>query len=95
MEKENKDNLEYLNLKVDTAKLRAYADRLEKVNSRLTKLDRRMDKLYVEVGLLDLFNLIQADLLTGSSKKILNCAKYLDETANDFDKTERNVIEQF
>lgn len=82
-------------LRVDTAKLRAYADRLERVNKRLRNLDKRMDSLYVKVGLRDLFNLIQADLLTGQSWRISNCAKYLDETANDFDSTERKVAGQF
>ncbi len=82
-------------IRVDTAKLRAYADRLEMVNKRLRTLDKRMDDLYLKVGLRDLFNLLQADLLTGSSCRISNCAKYLDETANDFEGTERNVISQF
>lgn len=82
-------------IRVDTAKLRAYAERLGKVNKRLAILDGRMDDLYFKVGLRDLFNLIQADLLTGSSWRITNCAKYLDETANDFDGTERNVVGQF
>lgn len=82
-------------IRVDTAKLRAYADRLEKVNRRVINLDKRMDKLYLKVGLRDLFDLLEADLLTGSNKKILNCAKYLDQTANDFDKVERDIVEWF
>jgi len=82
-------------IRVDTAKLRAHADRLEAVNKRLRNLDKRMDDLYLKVGLRDLFNLLQADLLTGSSWRISNCAKYLDETANDFDSTEHSVIGQF
>lgn len=82
-------------IKLDTAKLRAYACRLNVVNNRLVSLDRRMDELYLKVGLRDLFNLIQADLLTGSNWRVTNCAKYLDETANDFDAVERNVVGQF
>ncbi len=82
-------------IRVDTAKLRSYTGRLKAVNSRLADLDRRMDELYFKIGLRGLFDLLQADLLTGSSWRISNCAKYLDETANDFDCTERNVIEQF
>ena len=82
-------------VRVDTAKLRAYADRLESVNKRLVTLDKRMDDLYFKVGLRDLFNLIQADLLTGSNWRITNCTKYLNETANDFEGTERNVVGQF
>lgn len=82
-------------IRVDTGKLRTYASRLKSVNGRLVKLGGRMDDLYFKVGLRDLYNLIQADLLTGSSWRITNCAKYLDETANDFDGTERNVVGQF
>ena len=82
-------------IRVDTGLLRGYAGRLNSVNNRLSKLDKRMDDLYLKVGLRDLFNLLQADLLTGSSGRISNCAKYLDETANDFDNTERNVAGQF
>ena len=82
-------------IKVDTAKLRGYAERLGKVNQRLTTLDGRMDDLYFKVGLRDLFNLIHADLWTGSNWRITNCAKYLNETANDFEGTERNVVGQF
>lgn len=82
-------------IRVDTAKLRTYAERLTAVNKRLGSLDKRMDALYLKVGLRDLFNLLQADLLTGSSGRISNCAKYLNETANDFDTTERNVVDLF
>ena len=80
---------------VDTTKLRSYADRLERVNSRLKSLDKRMNSLYTKVDLLDVWHIIKSDLMTGGSKKISNCAKYLDETANDFDKTERNVVGEF
>lgn len=82
-------------VRVDATKLRAYACRLKAVDRRLESLDRRMDELYRKVGLRDLFNLIQADLLTGSNWRITNCAKYLDETANDFDAVERNVAGRF
>ena len=82
-------------IRIDTAKLRAYAERLGKVNKRLAILDGRMDDLYFKVGLRDLFNLIHADLWTGSNWRITNCAKYLDETASDFEGTERNVAGQF
>ena len=80
---------------VDTTKLRSYADRLERVNNRLKSLDKRMNSLYTKVDLLDVLTFLKADLMTGYSKKISNCAKYLDETANDFDKTERNVVGEF
>ena len=80
---------------VNTVKLRAYAERFRNVNRRLDTLDKQMDDLYWKVGLRDLFNLLQADLLTGTNRRISNCARYLEETATDFDTTERNVAALF
>ncbi len=82
-------------IKLDTTKLRTYAERLGVVNKRLSDLDSRLDTLYLKVGLRDLFNLIHADLLTGSSKRVSNCAKYLNDTADDFERVEREIVGQF
>lgn len=81
-------------IKVDTAALRRYADRLVKVNNRIAKLDRRMDSLYKEVGLLDIWNLLQADLLTGYSWRLHRCINYLNDTASDFESVERSLANQ-
>ena len=80
---------------VNTATLRGYADRLDKVNGRVVDLDRRMDSLYKKVGLRDLLKLLKADLMTGYNWHISNCSKYLNETANDFDKVERDISSQY
>lgn len=80
-------------LKVNTATLRNYASRLQTVNRRLVTLDQQMDRLYTQVGLLDLLKLIQADLLTGYSWRVLRCAGYLTTTALDFESTERNIAD--
>ena len=80
---------------VNTAILRGYADRLDKVNGRVVDLDRRMDSLYKKVGLRDLLKLLKADLMTGYNWHISNCSKYLNETANDFDGVERDVSSQY
>lgn len=79
-------------VRVDTAKLKNYADRLERVNRRLSDLDRRLDSLYWRVGWLDLWNLMQADALTGYSWKIRKCKNYLAETAEDFELAERYIV---
>lgn len=81
-------------IKVDTALLRSYADRLAKVNNRIAKLDRRMDDLYGKVGLRDLWNLLQADALTGYSWRLSRCINYLNETASDFESVERSLASQ-
>ncbi len=82
-------------IRVNTATLRGYADRLAKINQRISTLDRRMDSLYLKVGLRDLWNLLRADLMTGYSGRIANCTKYLYETADDLDTVERNITTKF
>lgn len=79
-------------VKLDTYKLSNYAQRLWDVNRRITNLDRRMDSLYWQVGLLDLWNLMQADMLTGYSWRIQRCASYLNDTANDYNSVETNLV---
>lgn len=77
---------------VDTYKLRYYAWRLQNVNRRIAELDSRLDSLYWKEGFLDLWNLIQADMLTGYSYNIQQSIAYLNETANDFDTAEKAII---
>lgn len=83
----------YIN--VNTAALRSYANRLTAVNKRLAKLDTRMDALYKKVGLRDLLTLLKADLMTTYSLRLTGCAKYLNETASDFEKVEREIAGLF
>jgi hypothetical protein len=81
-------------IKVDTYKLRNYADRLESINRRISGIDRRMDSLYLKAGFSDLWNLLQADLFTEESWNIKKCIYYLNETADDFETVERKIIQQ-
>lgn len=76
---------------VDTYKLGNYAQRLKSVNTRIANLDKRLDSLYWRVGLLDLWKLMQADLLTGYSWRLSRCANYLSDTAADFAKVENDL----
>jgi cysteinyl-tRNA synthetase len=76
---------------LDTYKLTAYAQRLNRVNSRISRLDRRLDGLYWRVGLQGLWNLIQADALTGYSWRLNRCSNYLNTTANNFNSVERKI----
>lgn len=79
-------------IEVNTTKLVRYADRLQGVNKRLDRVDQRLDKLYWKVGLKDLWNLIQADVLTDDSYRLKKCADYLNDTALDFDKVESDLL---
>lgn len=80
------------NIKVDTYKLTGYAQRLRAVQTRITRLDSRLDSLYWQVGLLDLWNLMSADILTGYSWRLNRCASYLDNTASDFSNAEAELV---
>lgn len=77
---------------VDTYKLNQYAQRISAVNTRIHNLDRRLDSLYTRVGLLGLWNLLQSDILTGYSWRLLRCQFYLQQTAFDFDFAERMIL---
>lgn len=86
---------EHPQIKVDTFKLRDYASRICDVNRRISNLDSRLDSLYWRVGLLDLWNLMQADLMTGYSWRLLRVASYLNDTASDFDAIETELVNGF
>lgn len=77
---------------VDTYKLSQYAQRISTVNSRIRSLDHRLDKLYSRVGLLDLFNLMHADILVSYSVRLARCQTYLQQTALDFEQAERDIL---
>lgn len=79
-------------IKVDTYKLRMYADRLNNINRRIMILDERLDSLYWKVGFLDIWNLIQADLLTGCSWRLTRCIQYFNDTADDFENAEQYIL---
>lgn len=81
-------------ISVNTSTLRTYANRLYSVNRRIANLDRRMDSLYTKVGLFDLWDLLQADALTGYSWRLSRCINYLNDTANEFDSAERSISSQ-
>ena len=76
---------------VDTSKLEYYAQSINSLNTRISKLDRRIDDLYWRVGLLDLWNLMQADALISYSWKLNRCSSYLNETARDFINAENEL----
>lgn len=82
-------------IKINTDLLRNYADRLGMLNSRINEADRHMNNLYLRVGLIDMWNLISADIVTGYNWKIELWKNFLYETADDFDNVENGIIEAF
>ena len=79
---------------VDTYKLKQYSQRIDNVNNRIKRLDYRLDSLYTRVGLLGLCKLIQADALTCYSWRLVRCRSYLQQTALDFEGTERLILRE-
>lgn len=77
--------------RVDTAKLRSYAQRIRSVNSRLQSLDSGMRGLYWQVGFLDLWDILCANLITSESPTLKKVISYLDNTAERLDDAERKV----
>lgn len=82
-------------IKVNTDTLREYASQLNYINSRIVNVDYKLKGLYKQVGLLDLFRLVQSDLLIGYNTRIKKCQNYLNDTADDFDRAENNIINSF
>ena len=78
-------------IRVDTYKLRYYADRLESVRSRISSVDSNLNVLYLTEGFLDIINLAIAENLptNGQINKVIN---YLEDTASDFDGAEGRIM---
>jgi len=79
-------------ISLDISKLRIYSQRIQSVNTRLSKLDDRIDSLYWRIGLLDLWNLMRSDFNISWSYRLSKCASYLGDTATDFENVEATII---
>lgn len=78
-------------IKVDTYKLRHYAERLESVKARISSVDSDLNLLYLTEGLLDIINLAIAENLPskGQINKVIN---YLQDTAEEFEAAEERIM---
>ena len=79
-------------IKVDTGLLREYANRLKKANSRLNALEGDLEALYRREGLLDIGAILRSGNIRWN-KTIDGAAQYLLDTADDFDRVEREIGE--
>lgn len=68
--------------KADTDRLYNYAARLQRVNSRLSSLDSDLHSLYWQVGFLDLWDILLANMLTCESDSLNKAKNYLMDTAD-------------
>lgn len=81
-------------IRINTNNLREYAARIDRVNSRLMKIDARLKRLYYNVPVSELWTLIKVDAITGYSWNLRQCSNYLRETAGDFEAVERELSRQ-
>lgn len=77
--------------RVDTDKLRGYASRINAVNNRLRTLDSGLRGLYWQVGLLDIWDILCANLLTGGSPTLNKVKTYLNNTADRMEIAENKA----
>lgn len=68
-------------MKADPLDLEKLATRLRNINSRLVSLDGDLNDLYWQVGLLDILDILNANLITGYSFRISAAATFLDNAA--------------
>ncbi len=82
-------------IQVNTTNLRACAEGIDRINQRLANLDKRINYLYYTIGLIDILNILNADLNISYNNTLKRCSNYLYETASDFERTEKNVENVF
>jgi len=75
-------------IRVDTERLREYASRINRVNSRINSLDEELRRLYSQSGLIELRDLIDANLVMRYSHTLNEVSHYLKNTAGRFEAAE-------
>ena len=78
-------------IKVDTEHLKDLAQRLVIVRNRLNQLDSDLNYLYLTEPLSVIKNLLKANRLLPSKRKVNGCIDYLEGTAIAFEKAEKNI----
>lgn len=78
-------------IRIDTYKLRHYAERLESLKARISSVDSDLNILYLTEGFLDIINLAIAENLPtkGQMNKVIN---YLQDTAAEFEAAEKRIM---
>lgn len=77
--------------KADPAKLRHYATRINNVNNRLRMLDADLRSLYGQVGLLDLWDIIVANIMTSGSPTLMQVNTYLNGAADRLENADKKA----
>ncbi|MCM3585270.1 DUF2974 domain-containing protein [Mesobacillus maritimus] len=79
-------------LKVDVQRLAYYSSRLQTIKRKTDQLNRRIDELYLEVGLRGIDNVFRADMLTTFDWQIKQNIDYLNKTAALVERAESLLV---
>lgn len=79
-------------IRVNTSRLRQYAERLAAINRKLRNLDERLDAFRGKVGLIDEGALRLADWTIGENGDLKGCIRYLNDTASDLENVEIRIL---
>ncbi len=79
------------NINIDNENLKYNASRLNNITKRISSLDSQISRLYWQTGHLDVWKIMQSNILYNDNKKIKNCINTLNITANEFESTEKSV----
>ena len=77
----------------DPALLRDYARRLSNINSRLVSLDHDLNDLYWQVGLLDIWDILQANIITSYSVNVRLAQGYLNSAADKIEAADNKALQ--
>lgn len=79
------------NINTDNENLKYNASRLNNITKRISSLDSQISRLYWQTGHLEVWKIMQSNILYTDKKKIKNCINALNVTANDFENSEKPV----
>lgn len=79
------------NINIDNENLKYNASRLNNITKRISSLDSQISRLYWQTGHLDVWKIMQSNILYVDNKKIKNCINTINSTANEFESTEKSV----
>lgn len=83
-------------LSINTTTMSSYASQLRTLSNRSKTLDRKMNNMYLHLGIewdtiANLGRLFKSGIILDFAVRLDKCANYLDKTAEDFNKVEREL----
>lgn len=84
-------------ISINTTTMQQYAVKLRSLSARSKSLDSKMNSLYWNLGISwdsisNLGKLLKAEVILDFATRLDKCAKYLEDTVDDFNKVEENLL---